>query len=202
MLLTPFELRAVGERQAGLPPGSLTWTGPFDPSSDADWRAFQAGAFNEREYWARRVSDFSSLLGRPADMPEMMGHLYGGTEDELVRPGARALIREAKAAGLRVAALTNDLTSFHDEDWIARMSVLREFDVLVDGRTEGVFKPEPRSYEIVLERLGVPASEAVFVDDQPVNLRGAESVGMTTVFLDVRDPEPGFAQARGLLSLG
>ena len=81
------------------------------------------------------------------------------------------------------------------------MGILREFDVLVDGRTEGVMKPDPRAYTLVLERLGVPAEGTVFVDDQPVNLRGAEVVGLTPVHLDPTDPSGGFRLARSLLGL-
>ncbi len=201
VLLTPFELRHVGERDLGFQPGTFAWTGPFDPAADADWQVFQSGGMNEREYWARRAEEFGALTGEPATMPALCAHLYSGSEDELVRPQARRLIADAKSAGIPVGALTNDLTSFHDEDWLARMSILREFDVLVDGRTEGVYKPDPRSYRIILERMGVAAADAVFIDDQPVNLRGAEEVGLTGVYLDPTDPGPGFSQARSLLGL-
>jgi putative hydrolase of the HAD superfamily len=201
VLLTPFELRHVGERDLGLPSGTLGWTGPFDPSEDEDWRVFQAGGMNEREYWALRAQEFADLTGEEPTMTALCAHLYSGAEEELVRPEARALIRDAKAAGLPVGALTNDLTSFHDEEWLARMSILREFDVLVDGRTEGVYKPDPAMYRIILERMGIPAEGTVFVDDQPVNLQGAEVVGLTPVYLDPTDPGPGFRLARTLLGL-
>jgi putative hydrolase of the HAD superfamily len=201
VLLTPFELRHVGERDLGLAPGTFAWTGPFDPSADADWRAFQAGEMNEREYWALRAREFAALTGEPATMPDLCRHLYSGDEDELVRPEARRLIHDARAAGIPVGALTNDLTSFHDEVWLARMGIIREFDVLVDGRTEGVYKPDPAAYRIILERMGVPAEGTVFIDDQPVNLRGAEVVGLTPVHLDPTDPAPGFRLARSLLGL-
>jgi len=42
----------------------------------------------------------------------------------------------------------------------------------------GVLKPDARIYRIALERLGVPAGEALFVDDRPENVAGAEAVGM------------------------
>lgn len=201
VLLTPFELRHVGERDLGLAPGTFAWTGPFSPELDADWRAFQAGEMNEREYWALRAREFATLTGEPPTMPDLCRHLYSGDEDELVRPEARRLIDDAKAAGIPVGALTNDLTSFHDEVWLARMGVIGEFDVLVDGRTEGVYKPDPAAYRIILERMGVPAEGTVFIDDQPVNLRGAEVVGLTPVHLDPTDPAPGFRLARSLLGL-
>lgn len=201
VLLTPFELRHVGERDLGLPAGTFAWTGPFDPSADPDWRAFQAGEMNEREYWALRAQEFAARTGEPATMPDLCRHLYSGAEDELVRPEARALIRDAQSAGIPVGALTNDLTSFHDEKWLARMTIIGEFDVLVDGRTEGVYKPDPEAYRIALARLGVPAAGTVFVDDQHVNLRGADVVGLTPVHLDPTDPAPGFRLARSLLGL-
>ena len=201
VLLTPFELRHVGERDLGLPPGTFAWTGPFDPAADADWRAFQAGEMNEREYWAIRAAEFAELTGEEPTMPALCSHLYSGSEDELVRPQARRLLRDAKAAGIPVGMLTNDLTSFHDEDWLARMTVIREFDVMVDGRTEGVYKPDPAAYRLMLDRMGLPAEGTVFIDDQPVNLAGAEEVGLTPVRLDPTDPAPGFRLARTLLGL-
>ena len=202
VLLTPFELRHVGERDLGLPAGTFAWTGPFDPASDADWRAFQAGEMNERDYWALRAQEFGDAHRRAGRRcPTCAGTCTPGAEDELVRPEARRLIRDAQAAGIPVGALTNDLTSFHDEAWLARMGIIREFDVLVDGRTEGVYKPDPAAYRIILERMGVPAEGTVFIDDQPVNLRGAEVVGLTPVYLDPTDPAPGFRLARSLLGL-
>ena len=201
VLLTPFELRSVGERSLGLPAGTLAWAGPFDPDSVIDWRVFQSRGMNEREYWARRCEEFAELSGEPAEMPYFMAHLYSGSEDELVRPAARQLILDAKAAGIPVGILTNDLTAFHDQEWLDRMTILREFDYMVDGRTDGVHKPDPRAYRLMAERMGVDPSECVFVDDQPGNLAGAQAVGMQCVHLDPVDPAPGFALARALLGL-
>jgi putative hydrolase of the HAD superfamily len=45
----------------------------------------------------------------------------------------------------------------------------------------GVAKPDPAIYRFTLERLGVPAGAAVFVDDMPRNLEAASAVGMRPV---------------------
>lgn len=201
VLLTPFEVRAIGERNLDLPAGSFAWTGPFDPDADPEWRAFQAGEMNEREYWAIQAERFSELTGQAADMQTMMTPLYAGSENELIRPGARALIEDAKAAKILVAIHTNDLTAFHGADWIERMTVLREFEVMVDGRSDGVYKPDPAAYRLMIERIGVDPQDIVFIDDQPVNIAGAESVGMQCVHLDPTNPEPAFVRARELLGL-
>lgn len=200
-MLTPFELRRVGERSAGLVEGSLAWTGPFDPQRDDDWRDMQSGHITERDYWARQVDRFGELTGQVATMPEMMAHLYGGPEEELIRPQALTLMDDAQAAGIPVGVLTNDLTAFHDEEWVARMSVLTRIDALVDGRRDGVLKPDPAAYFLMCQRLNVTPENAVFVDDQPINLEGGRAVGMMCVHLDPTDPAPGFAEARRLLGL-
>jgi epoxide hydrolase-like predicted phosphatase len=54
-------------------------------------------------------------------------------------------------------------------------------DVVVYSHEEGVRKPDPRAYRIVCERLGVQPGEAVFLDDVPVCVEGARSVGMHAV---------------------
>ena len=56
----------------------------------------------------------------------------------------------------------------------------------MESAVEGVRKPEPAIYELVLERLGVDAHECVFLDDLGPNLKPARAMGMTTI--KVADP--------------
>ena len=46
---------------------------------------------------------------------------------------------------------------------------------------EGVRKPEQPIYHLVLERLGVEPSEAVFLDDIGSNLKTASEMGISTI---------------------
>jgi epoxide hydrolase-like predicted phosphatase len=58
-------------------------------------------------------------------------------------------------------------------------------DAVVYSHEEGVKKPERRIYEIVCERLGVQATEAIFLDDVPACVEGARQVGMSAItFVD------------------
>jgi HAD superfamily hydrolase (TIGR01509 family) len=52
---------------------------------------------------------------------------------------------------------------------------------MIISAEEGVAKPDPRIYHIAVERLGVRAEAAVFVDDLPENVQGAQAVGMRGV---------------------
>lgn len=201
VLLTPFELRPIAEASLGLPAGTLGWAGPFDPESDDAWRSFQAGEMTERDYWDVRLGEFCQILGHSATVPEMFAHFYSGTQEQLIRPGAWSLIRDAKAAGIPVGVLTNDLTAFHDQAWIERMTVINEFEAMVDGRRDGVMKPDPAAYRLILDRLGAEAAGSIFIDDQQRNLKGAEAVGLIPVRLDPVVPKVGFRKARDLLDL-
>jgi len=49
-------------------------------------------------------------------------------------------------------------------------------------------KPDPKIFEIALERLGVAAEGCIFIDNSPENLRAAEKIGMDTILFN-RDNE-------------
>jgi len=200
VLVTPFERLRALERSLDLAPGTFGWRGPFDPTADPLWRSMQAGKLTEPAYWAERAAEVAAVSGEHG-VAAMMARLFDGPEDELVRPQARALVADAKAAGLETAVLTNDLHAFHEHTWIAGMRVLAEVGCVVDTSHHGIRKPERAAYRLVLDRLGVLADQAVFVDDQPANSAGAEAAGMTAVWFDVTRPDHSYRQVRQAIGL-
>lgn len=52
------------------------------------------------------------------------------------------------------------------------------FDAITTSSAVGVLKPSPRIYQLAAKQLGVLPEECVFVDDIPVNVEGANNVGM------------------------
>ncbi len=201
VLLTPFELRAATEARLGLETGRLDWAGPFAPERDPEWQEVLAGRLGERSYWSLRGEQFGRLVGRPGGIRLLMETVYDGPPRSLLRPAALALIGDARRAGLPVAILTNDLHAFHPARWVDALRPEDLVDVIVDGSVEGVLKPDPRIYQITAERLGLRVQDAVFLDDQPVNLAGAAAVGMIAVPVDVTSPDTAFSRARALLGL-
>ncbi len=59
--------------------------------------------------------------------------------------------------------------------------LLEVFDVSLFSAEEGLAKPDPRFYQLMLERLGVKAEESIFVDDFPENIEGARALGIKGV---------------------
>ena len=201
VLLTPFELVA---HEPGTPAhGLLHLRGPLATAEQPDpvWEDVQAGRITERAYWAARAEQWHESGGREPDIRSMIAHLYEPPRPELVREQARALVRDARAAGHPVGILTNDLRAFHSEEWIEKIEIVGDVDVVVDGSVEGHLKPAPRLYELLSERLGVCYADMVFLDDQTTNIRGAEELGIPSVWFDVGDPDTSYAEVRKLLGL-
>ncbi len=201
VLLTPFELVAD---EPGTPAhGLLHLRGPLATAEQPDpvWEDLQAGRITERAYWAARAEQWHESGGQGPDVRAMIAHLYEPPRPALVREQARTLVRDARAAGLPVGILTNDLRAFHSDQWIEKIEIVGEVDVVVDGSVEGHLKPAPRLYELLSERLGVPYADMVFLDDQAANIRGAEALGIPSVWFDVTDPDTSYAEVRKLLGL-
>lgn len=63
-------------------------------------------------------------------------------------------------------------------DYLRREKMIDAFDHIIISAEVGVAKPDPKIFQIALEKAGVSPSEAVFVDDFYVNIEGCEKVGM------------------------
>lgn len=53
-------------------------------------------------------------------------------------------------------------------------------DIVISGDV-GTVKPDPEIFEIMLERIGRPASECLFIDDAPSNIEAAQKMGFATI---------------------
>ena len=199
---TLFETHDLSEKALGLPNGSLTWQGPFAPEADPLWRAMQADEISERDYWKSRTAEVAKLVGQNwNEMSDFVRAARGADPDAVIRPEFRTTIAACKAAGVRLAILSNELDLFYGADFREKLPFLKDFEVIVDATYTGILKPDARAYELVLQELGLPAADCVFVDDQLRNIKGAEALGLPAVHFDVMAPSQSYAEALRLLDL-
>ncbi len=199
---TLFETHAITEAALGLAPGTLKWRGPFDAGSDPLWRDMEAGRLSERDYWLARTREVGALLGEDWDrMETFVVRARGADPDAVIRPEAVAAIEAAKAAGCRIAILSNELDLFYGRELRSRVAVLRQADCIVDATYTGILKPDPRAYALCIEALGLAPAACVFVDDQRPNVEGAAQAGMRAVWFDIAHPAESFRQALDLLAV-
>ena len=82
-----------------------------------------------------------------------------------------------------------------DDDLFARSErrIGTTFDWTITAQSVGTYKPDPRNFEVALERIGLPrerilhVAQSLFHDHVP-----AKAMGFTTVWIDRRHDRPGF----------
>ncbi|MEW9309256.1 HAD family hydrolase [Labrys neptuniae] len=199
---TLFETHDVTERTLGLAPDTLTWRGPFAPETDPLWVSMQRQEISERDYWLTRAREVGQMVGEDwTDMQTFVRRARGAEPELVLRPEARDAILQVKAAGLKLAILSNELDLFYGVEFRRRFPLIDRFDVIVDATHTGILKPDPRAYEQVLAELGIAREACVFVDDQLKNIEGARAVRLPHVHFDVTRPAEGYAQALAMLGL-
>ncbi len=199
---TLFETHDLTERALGLAPGTLRWLGPFDSTTDPLWVRMQAQEITERDYWMARTREVGALVGENwTSMMEFVQQARGAEPELVLRREAKAAILAAKAAGVRLAILSNELDLFYGEAFRKTFPLIDLFEVIVDATYNGILKPDPRSYQACLTALNLPASACVFVDDQLKNVNGALAIGLPAVHFDVTGPAASYAKALAMLGV-
>lgn len=82
-------------------------------------------------------------------------------------------------------------------DFILREKFADAFDEMIISAEVRAMKPDPKIFQIALERFGVKPKEAVFVDDFYANIEGCEKVGMKGIHF--KDAESTLEQLKKLL---
>ncbi|VVT25345.1 conserved hypothetical protein [Sphingomonas sp. EC-HK361] len=112
-----------------------------------------------------------------ADLIAAWGPRFNETNRALI-PGMEALVAELDEAGVPLFAITNFSGEFFPAFRAKYASLFARFrDIVVSG-DEKLVKPDPAIYRLALERFGLRAEEAVFVDDNAANVAAAADLGM------------------------
>ncbi len=199
---TLFETHDLSEEALGLPAGSLTWRGPFEPESDPLWVSMQADEITEREYWLRRSAEVGKMVGEEwTTMADFVQRARGAAPMKIIRPEALAAIDRVKEAGFKLAIFSNELDLFYGEDFRHKLPFLDHFDVILDATYTKRLKPDAQAYHDCATALGLPMKACLLVDDQARNITGAQIVGMPSLHFDVQNPHQSYSTALALLGI-
>jgi len=155
----------------------------------------ERGEMTEPEFLADLGDSLQEILGRPVDLDGYGARLMNSLDRN---EPLLAYFRTLHARGIRFAILTNNVREWQPL-WRARLDADDLFELIVDSGFEGVRKPEPEIYAIVLERLGLPGDACAFLDDLEVNLPPARAAGMHAVHY--RDAEQAIAELDALFGV-
>jgi len=156
----------------------------------------ETGRMTEKAFLAAIAEELTGRLGRPVEL-----HGFGERYFEELHPNEQLIghMRELRDRGYKMAICTNNVREW-ERLWRAKLPVDEIFDVVVDSAFVGTRKPERRIYEITLERLGVAAPAALFIDDIEVNCSAAAELGMATIWF--RDTDQAIEEIETTLAGG
>jgi putative hydrolase of the HAD superfamily len=94
------------------------------------------------------------------------------------RDVTRAIGRLHARCALTALSNTNELHLRHIKASFSSLSVFRDW---VASCEVGLRKPDPQIYRVALDRAGVPAEAAVYVDDRPELVEAGRRVGLRAI---------------------
>ena len=118
------------------------------------------------------------------------------SRQETIAPTA-ALIKDLKRAGYRLFVLSNMSRDFID--FLRQQEVYANFEGDVVSCEEGVVKPMPQIYDILLEKFSLDAEDTIFIDDRRENVDAAAAKGISVFHFDRNDYEGSCARLRDIL---
>lgn len=182
---SPFEAFNRYEATHNLPENFIRTINAQNPDSNA-WARFERSDITGEEFDAAFRSE---ALAAGHDVPgsDVLALLAGDIRADMV-----AVLDGLKARGYRLACITNNVKTGKDDapnPGMARSvekaeqvaAVMARFELVIESSIEGVRKPDPAIYQLACDRLGLAATDCVFLDDLGVNLKPARGLGMGTV---------------------
>jgi HAD superfamily hydrolase (TIGR01509 family) len=102
------------------------------------------------------------------------------------RPGARELLLELRAAGVRTALVTMSIRKM--AELVANTIDFDAFEVVVAGDDVEHSKPHPAAYLLATELLGVDPADCVAIEDSPPGVASASAAGAATIGVPLHVP--------------
>ena len=167
-----------------------------DPHIDTDhpWHRAERGELDTTEIQGQldpyAAAQGVTLHGDEIDV--ILGPKDYGLQDLLL-----ARITSLRAEGYRTALVTNSFREFRPT-LEELLDLPKLFDVVVDSSQVGARKPSARLFEILLDRLDLPADRVLFLDDFAGNIAGARAAGLRTIH--VTDVQAALAELDAVLS--
>lgn len=135
-------------------------------------------------YFVRMLTEVGVPLDAAPSLAERLWEMHGqrGLWNRPI-PGALEAVRRLAEAGKRLAVVSNAEGQIEQD--LQRTGFGAFLETVVDSEIVGVSKPDPRIFEIALERLGAAPGQAVYVGDVPsYDVLGARAARIEPVLID------------------
>ncbi len=133
----------------------------------------------------------SGEVTRPGRVRRLLRRIFYPIVARLFRPypGLLPTLEELSSAGYRLHVLSNNSSIL---TWqLSSLGIAELFDTVTWSEEAGVEKPDPRIFEIGLERIGATAAEVVYVGNSfEADVLGARGAGIVPIHADYERTSP------------
>ena len=152
------------------------WLGPHqgELARDNPVAALERGEIEVPRFEEQLAARLSAAIGRSVPAAGLLQRMFDHFVDA---PAMAGVVLRARRAGLRTGLLSNSWGNEYPREGWDEM-----FDAVVISGEVGMRKPEPKIFAHMVDLLGVPAEQTVFVDDLPHNVEAARAVGLVGVW--------------------
>lgn len=140
----------------------------------------ELGEFTREQHW----KNIARLLRFPESEVDEFQRAYW--DGDAVDAELEAYIRELRPR-YKTGLLSNAWLGTREMTVERGYTFLTAFDETIFSCEVHLRKPDARVFHLMLERLGIKAGEAVFVDDFLRNIEGAQAAGLKTVWFKGRE---------------
>jgi epoxide hydrolase-like predicted phosphatase len=131
------------------------------------------GSIDENRHW-ETVCKTLNLL--PEEIPALREGFFEGDRIDTSLLEAINSLRPRFRIGL-LSNAWSELRKYIEDEW----HIADVFDDMIISAEVGLAKPDPRIYQLAVDRLGVPAEQTVFIDDVQRNVEGARLAGLASI---------------------
>ncbi len=141
----------------------------------------EVGKITEKEFWEGFIKDTDAqgMLPKESLLQREFKKRFTVDTDMLEIP------HNLSKNGMKIGIISNTIAPH--AGIIKSAKEFKGFDEVILSNEVGSRKPEKEIYELALMRLGVKPEEAFFVDDLPVNVAGANAVGINGILFENKD---------------
>ncbi|WP_421852414.1 HAD-IA family hydrolase [Novosphingobium sp.] len=179
---SPFEAFNRLEAERGLPQDFVRRVNSANPDDNA-WARFERAEIDAAAFDAQFAAE-ARAQGHELAGADVLAVLAGA-----VRPAMVSALDRLKAAGYRIACITNNVPTGHGGAGLARSEdrsdaleqIFARFEHVIESSKAGVRKPDPRIYLMMCEKLGLEPAACIYLDDLGVNCKPAAQLGMHAI---------------------
>lgn len=155
------------------------------------WLDFDRGAIT----WEETVGMIANTMQYPYELANKI--LHEALDRTEIAPDTHQLIKDLKSSGYHLFVISN--MSFEFIAKLHKHEVFKLIENEVISCDYNIVKPDPKIYELALNKFNIEAADTLFIDDKPENTAAARKLGICAFDFDRYNATKSCKELRNML---